>query len=418
MLTRKGLLIESTPEIKKNLTVKSNDNVYGVKSPSFKIFRDAPGKRLYAPRHYGEGIEDARIEPAHSSIKFGGTLRPYQEEALVRFLGTKSGGVLSMPCGYGKTCTSLAIAARVGLRVMIIVHKEFLANQWRENIARFCPGSSIGLIQGEKEDLEHDFVICMIQTLCSREHKEDLFDSIGLLIVDECHHIGAAAFSQTMFKLCPKYTLGLSATPDRKDGLSNVLYLFLGPQFFLIENKDMKNVHVVKIVYNPKDRSLPLNRIGKLSMVDIITRLIELDDRNDIIYNIVKENKDRSILILTDRRDHAKEIHSSISDSSLYIGGMKEDELKKSSQKNVIIATYSLAHEGLDIPHLDTIILATPHSDVKQAVGRIMRGASDPIIYDIVDTLGPLFGMWKKRVKMYTDSGFKGPWNESCMITV
>jgi superfamily II DNA or RNA helicase len=413
MLTRKGLLIPSTPEIKKQLTVKPNDSSYGIQSPSFKIFREESQKRVYAPRYYGEETEDNRAEPTPIRCSFSGSLRDYQEEALVRFLETKSGGVLSMPCGFGKTCTSLAIAARIGLRVMIIVHKEFLANQWRENINRFCPGATIGLIQGDKEDLDKDFVICMIQTLCSREHRDDLFDSIGLLIVDECHHIGARAFSQTMFKLCPKYTLGLSATPNRKDGLESVLYMFLGPQFYLIETKHMDNVKVYKINYNPQDKSIPYNRIGKISLVDIITRLTNDISRNNMIYDMICH--DRNILILTDRREHAKELHTNIKDSSLYIGGMKEQELLESSKSKVIIGTYSLAHEGLDIPSLDTVILATPHSDVKQAVGRIMRGAKDPIIYDIVDNIGPLYGMWNKRSKMYKESGFEGPWSE-CLI--
>ena len=93
-------------------------------------------------------------------------------------------------------------------------------------------------------------------------------------------------------------------------------------------------------------------------------------------------------------------------DSALYIGGMNEKDLEISSRARVIVATFSQAHEGLDIPALDTIILASPHSDVKQAVGRILRGAHTPVIYDIVDKWSVLFGMWKKRLAMYQQSGF------------
>jgi superfamily II DNA or RNA helicase len=114
---------------------------------------------------------------------------------------------------------ALAYAAHLGVRTMIIVHKEFLANQWKERINQFCPGATIGRVQQDTFDIEHDFVIGMIQTMCSRENDPKAFDTIGFVIVDEAHHIGAAAFSQTMFKLCPRYSLGLTATPDRKDGL-------------------------------------------------------------------------------------------------------------------------------------------------------------------------------------------------------
>jgi len=111
---------------------------------------------------------------------------------------------------------------------------------------------------------------------------------------------------------------------------------------------------------------------------------------------------------LTDRRAHCFALQNEIEGSALYIGGMSEKDLELSSRSNVILATFSQAHEGLDIPSLDTVILATPHSDVKQAVGRILRGGNKnpPLIYDIVDNWSVLFGMWKKRLAMYQKSGF------------
>jgi superfamily II DNA or RNA helicase len=416
MITRYGTLTKSTTEIKKELTVRADDTVYGIKSPLFKVFKEGTGGQIYAPRYFAPNVSDSRTEPKGIQVSFRGELRPHQQEAFSKFFETPSGGVLSMPCGFGKTCTSLSIASRVGLRVIIIVHKEFLANQWRENIQRFCPGATIGLIQGATENVECDFVIAMIQTLCSREHPPHLFDSFGLVIVDECHHIGAPAFSQCMFKMCPKYTLGLSATPERKDGLTRVLHWFLGPTFYNLERHEMDHVKVHKINFKHHSYgSLPLNKLGKVSLVDMVTTLVDIPERNQVIYDIVENNPGRVILILTDRREHAKSMHMNISGSALYIGGMKEDQLKESSKSNCIIGTFSLAHEGLDIPRLDTIILATPHSDVKQAVGRIMRGSQHPIIYDVVDQWGPLFAMWNKRSKMYDAMGFV---NDTCMINL
>jgi len=413
MLSRTGYITNENPELKKELTVRAIENAVGIRPPSFKVFRADKGKmcipRYYGEEQFGQG-KDLRPEPSVANILFNGKLRDFQVQAHRAFLETKSGGVLSVYCGGGKTTIALAIAATIRLRVLIIVHKEFLANQWRERIRQFCPGASIGLVQGDKCELEHDFVIGMIQTMCQREHPMGTFDSIGLLIVDEAHHIGAPAFSQFMFKLCPKYTLGLSATPERKDGLTRILYWFLGKAFFTLDRTDQGHVKVHKLEFMCEEfkRPPPVNRIGQLSVVEMVTALCEITSRNQLILSIIRDNPKRKILVLTDRRSHCFDLQSQVTDSALYIGGMNEHDLEVSSRARVIVATFSQAHEGLDIPALDTVILATPHADVKQAVGRILRGGNQntPAIYDIVDKWSVLFGMWKKRVAMYQQSGF------------
>lgn len=314
---------------------------------------------------------------------------------------------------HNTTC-ALALAAHLRVRTMIVVHKEFLANQWAEKIGEFCPGATIGRVQGDKLELENDFVIAMIQTMCIREHEPDAFDSIGLVIVDEAHHIGAPAFSQFMFKLCPKYTLGLTATPERKDGLTRLLYWFMGKNFFTVERENQAQVKVVPLQFDcPEYRSAPpCTRFGKVSLAEVVNQLVELPGRNQLILDTIEKLKKekRKILILSDRRGHCAWLKESIEGSALYIGGMKEAELTESAKAQVIVATFTLAHEGLDIPALDTVILSTPHSDVKQAVGRIMRETkgknNDPVIYDMVDHWSVLWAMYSKRLKMYHESGF------------
>ena len=120
---------------------------------------------------------------------------------------------------------------------MIVVHKEFLANQWRERIQQFCPGASIGIVQQDKKETECDFVIAMLQSLSLKEYSFNDFDTIGTLIVDEAHHICAKVFSQSFLKMCPKHIFGSSAPPTRKDGLTKVLHWFMGPTFFAIERR-------------------------------------------------------------------------------------------------------------------------------------------------------------------------------------
>jgi superfamily II DNA or RNA helicase len=290
---------------------------------------------------------------------------------------------------------------------MIAVHKEFLADQWAERIREFCPGATIGRVQGDRIDLEHDFVIALIQTMSQRDYELNTFDSIGMLIVDEAHHICARAFSQFLFKLCPRYTLGLSATPERKDGLTMLLYWFLGPQFFAIE-RESENVRVKCIDYDGPFPPVSTTRFGKLNLSGMITDLTTVPERNAVIINTIKSlDVCRNILVLTDRRDHAMQLLNAIGDTDggLYIGGA---DLSAGSQKRIIFATFALAQEGLDIPKLDTVVLATPKSDVKQAVGRILRGKTNnpPEVYDIVDMWSVFNSMARKRKDVYTQLKF------------
>lgn len=439
MLTRNGysISVENSTEIKRELTVRplTNESV-GIPSPSFKVFRvvkQASGRTesstLVVPRYYGCGrfgppTRDTR--PPHigaPGIVFTGRLRDATRQPEAFAAGTKAfeetgGGVLSLPCGFGKTTVALALSAHLKVRTMIVVHKEFLANQWVEKIKEFCPGATIGRVQGDQFDIEKDFVIAMIQTMCMREFETKAFDSIGLLVVDEAHHIGAPAFSQFMFKICPKYTLGLTATPERKDGLTRLLYWFLGPEFFRIERTNQAATKVVSLHYTDPGGAFkeapPVTRFGKLNMAGMINIVTELESRNALIVKTVEEalRNNRRVLVLSDRREHCFLLQNMIgSRAKLYIGGMKEEDLAESAKSPVVVATFQLAHEGLDIPVLDTVILTTPKSDIKQSIGRIMRETAgklnNPLIYDIVDHWSVFYSMYRKRCAVYREGGFE-----------
>jgi superfamily II DNA or RNA helicase len=314
------------------------------------------------------------------------------------------------------TTVALALSAQLKVRTMIVVHKEFLANQWIEKIQEFCPGATIGRVQGDNFDIEKDFVIAMIQTMSQREFPSRAFDSIGLLVVDEAHHIGAPAFSQFMFKICPKYTLGLTATPERKDGLTRLLYWFLGPEFFRIERANQRTTQVSILHYmdDAFKESPPVTRFGKLNMAGMINIVTELELRNALIVKTVDEalSNNRRVLVLSDRREHCFLLQNMLgSKAKLYVGGMKEQDLAESAKSPVVVATFQLAHEGLDIPVLDTVILATPKSDIKQSIGRIMRETpgklNNPLIYDISDQWSVFFSMHRKRCAVYREGGFE-----------
>lgn len=421
-LTRSGYIVPDTPEIKKALTVRPIVNAdFGVAPPSFKVFRKAKSglcvPRFYAEEKFGEARHDTRPKPHKINISFRGKLRDetFQNVALEKAIQAGH-GILSLPCGFGKTTVSLAIACTLGYRTMIVVHKEFLANQWRERIQQFCPGASIGVVQQNRKEVNCDFVIAMLQSLSLKEYSFEDFDSIGTLIVDEAHHICAKVFSQSLFKLCPRHVYGLSATPNRKDGLTKVLHWFMGPTFFAVERENQEQVDVYPLEYSCRrfEDPPPCTRFGKLSLPTMITELTEMPDRNRLILQTIKDisKTTRQVLVLSDRRFHCEYLHQKFKKTSgLYMGGMKESELTESSKKQIIFATFSQAHEGLDIPSLDTVILATPKSDIVQSIGRIMRETSgkknNPRIYDILDQWSVFFAMYNKRLRVYKQGGFK-----------
>jgi superfamily II DNA or RNA helicase len=390
--------------IKRELTVRAKENAMGLRPLAFKVYKDLPHGKIKIPRFFRASQNTPTTKGlAAPNMEFKGTLHAHQKEALQCFKGN---GVLCLPCGKGKTATAIAIASRLKRKTLVIVHKEFLAIQWKERIEQFCPAAKVGRIQCDIFDTDgKDFVIALIQTVCSRDY--DMKD-FGLVIVDEAHHIGAPAFSRSMFKMDPEYTLGLTATPERKDGLSKVIFWFLGDIFYSMD-QDSRTINHIRINFDHQTfRKGPIiNKIGKPSIAHMINEITELEERNELIISKLKEciERKRCILVLSDRRSHCELIHSKLGPdvSGLYIGGMAQEDQEMSSHKQVVIATFSLAYEGLDIPSLDTLFLVTPHSDIKQAVGRITRGDPETPreVYDFVDNWTIFPSMFYRRKKSY-----------------
>jgi len=223
--------------IRKELTVKAFVPKTSISQPKpFSIFRESPNK-LYVPRFYGYetyGEPDAIKISAGEDIdlEFKGELRDFQKpivKTYVESAKTKGGGLLEIHCGAGKTVMGLKIIAELKKKTLVIVHKEFLLQQWTERIEQFLPNAKVGKIQGKIIDVEgKDIVIGMLQSLSMKTYPTTLFQQFGLTIIDEAHHIAAEVFSNALFKIVTKYMLGLSATMERKDKLTFVFKKFIG----------------------------------------------------------------------------------------------------------------------------------------------------------------------------------------------
>ena len=244
------------------------------------------------------------------------------------------------------------------------------------------------------------------------EYDNDIFNKFGFVIYDECHHLGAETFSKALLKTTFNYTLGLSATPKRADGLSKVFKWFIGPVIHKEKSDLTVNVLVKCIYYENQELfdNIPLDFRGNPIYSTLISKICGCKDRTDLIISIVKKelllNKEQQIMILAHNKSLIQELFNGIvlfeKSIGYYLGGMKDKDLKNSETKKIIIGTYAMASEGLDIKTLTSLIMATPKSDVCQSVGRILRSKhSKPLVIDIIDSNSIFQNQFKKREKYY-----------------
>ncbi len=547
---------------------------FGNNARPFPIYLENDNK-LYIPKHYGfehfgqpDQIKISKGDPIN--LTFKGTMKETQVPIINSYiesttnsdesLATKSnGGLISVPCGVGKTACAINLISLLGRKALVVVHKEFLLNQWVGEIKNFLPGARIGTIQGQKIDIENkDIVIGMLQSLSMKDYPDDLFDSFGTVAIDECfpyeqyvltnqgrekigslyqkwknneselpliksfntklkifewkkmtyaweknndklieitftnnkqfkstynhlyltthgwieahnlsigdivisnnnesvmyvrdiiyidntnknvydievadnhnfiicdsdddigcvvhncHHISAEVFSRALPKINCWYSIGLSATPNRADGLQKVMHHYLGPMIYRIDKRDDRKVRVNVIRFkdnNPEYSSEELSVYGKVCVPRMVTNIVNFTNRNILINCIIKRlvADKRHVLVLSDRREHLNVIYNMVKEYTtvgFYVGGMKQKDLDISAKMDVVLGTYPMSSEGLNIPDLDAAVFTTSKSSIEQSIGRIIRKAHErmPVAFDIVDGFSVFPRQYSKREKVY-----------------
>lgn len=429
-IKKEFMMMEEQNLIKKELMMKPYVPKNSLAKPnSFPIYRESH-KKLYVPKFYGiKNYGEPELSKIGSgqkiNIDFKGELRDYQlpiVDAYMKAAEEKGGGLLELHTGAGKTVCGLRIISKIKRKTLIIVHKEFLLRQWVERIEQFLPTAKVGRIQGSIIDIEgKDIVIGMLQSLSMKDYDIKLFKDFGLTIVDEVHHISSEVFSRALFKIVTRYTLGLSATLTRKDGLTKVIKMFLGDVVFSKKRKGENKVLVKSIEYISNDEEFDnevLNWRGQVNYTSMIKKLCEYNRRSEfllyVLEDTIKKGKvEDQIMILGHNKNLLRYLHDAIKHRNIatvgyYVGGMKEADLKISEGKKVIIGTYAMAEEGLDIKTLTTLLMATPKVSVNQAVGRILRKKDhEALVIDIVDVHGIFQRHWTKRLSFYKKQKFK-----------
>jgi superfamily II DNA or RNA helicase len=358
-----------------------------------------------------------------------GSPRPEQQEALdtiIKHLESgQTGSILRASPGWGKSFFGCLLASKLKLKTLVLVHKQFLMDQWIERINQFIPDARVGRVQSDTFDIEDkDIVLAMIQSVSQREYPPELYTSFGLIITDETHRVSARSFSTVPGKFNPRYRLGLTATPRRKDGAEDVFFWHLGPIVF--NAKEQRMNPKVRRVYTDFKLHAYKNLNPRLVTKPLLLRFLCANTkRNETIVDqiILSVKAGRRPIVLSERIEHLKDLQamllakwtdpSPVPSTGLYIGGMKEEEYEKSKAATVMFATAQLLSEGFDHPILDTLFLTTPMSDVEQSSGRILRpceGKKDPVIVDIRDDLVPYcLNCAESRERLYSKICLKEP---------
>lgn len=365
------------------------------------------------------------------AVKFESTckLYDYQQEAVKDVL-VEDNGVLVAPPGAGKTIMGIEIIAQLKQPTLILVHKKQIYGQWLQRIESFMniPKREIGQICGNKKTVGDKITVAMLQTLSNAENfVQDLgLNKIGLVLVDECHHIPAKTFRKVVTKLKPYYLYGFTATPKRKNNDEKLIYIYLGKILHTVsknfsnqtiddEFKKEKNIKT-KVLIKNTEIDVPFK--VKIDNFQILSKIITFDSNRNklIIDDIIKEaGNGNKCLILTERKEHVEVL-------SYYLKGnyeiiiltgeltekQKNEKLKQIEAGNfqIIIATGQLIGEGTDFPNLNSLFLVYPFAfegKLIQYIGRIQRGQnSDSIIYDYRDVkINYLEKFYKKREKYY-----------------
>lgn len=418
---------------------------------------------------YGEPMRE--IEQA---VRFDGPFAEQAEilDALKRKIcdGRPYGqGILRAGCGSGKSVIAIEFARRLGLRTMILVHKEFFLRQWRERIEQFAPGARVGIVRQDRCEFEGcDFVIGLVQSIARDEdgskYPDLLYSSFGLVVVDETHRISAPTWAPLIPKFKAAYRLGLTATPRRKDGAEDVFFHHLGGIVYSAKTEAMvPKIRTVRVPSRLRPERIRGKRVhpNDLPQSKVMSQLAADEFRTrEIVDEVVQAVRNgRKVMVVSERLEQLRQIYVSLVDAfpkidtlrkrptvAPYTGEwftgelapsgkrkkrtLKEADLKRAESANVILATKQMVEEGLDIPALEVLIFATPMSDVEQAVGRIRRfcepspgkcehlcpwrageckGKRDAIVTDVVDVgSGLCEAKFEKRKRFYRQIGALG----------
>lgn len=367
---------------------------------------------------------------------FHGTMRDYQLNAINAIIETfenyPKGGLLKFSCGMGKTISAIYKAFLLQKKTLIIVDLELLEDQWIERIRSVC-NATIGIIRGNVFDIEgKDIVIASVQTLHSRGYTTEDLEGFGLVIYDEVHVFGSKTFSNALKISNFEYTIGLTATPFRVDGMMPFIYNYVGPIIYELKREFDFRTLVKRIKFSTNNKKYKEHTMynpmkGKHTASDSMMQkmLKDIPERNNLLINIIigLKNKGRKVFIFCSRVKHAIYLKECVDEdiinnqqqhmysTKLLIGDSTPIERADAAKNgDLIFASFKLTNKAIDIPRMDTVVYASPvkRDDLmEQSSGRMLRKSklseltNIPLVIDIVDELSIYENWGFNRIRYY-----------------
>lgn len=356
----------------------------------------------------------------------------YQEKAIQTMIKVKR-GILNARCGSGKSIMAIEIIRRIGYKALIICHTKELLNQFKDYLVNDLglQKGEYGIIASGKVEIGEYITIALRQTLVNTDLLNYKYEW-GTIVVDECHNIAGnityvSQYQKILSNLAAEYRYGLTATAFRGDGLTKCMFALTNKVKYIVEEKDIAN-KIIKAEIQPiyTDYEIPYNAQktdGTLDYVKMPTLLSEDTNRNKLILDLLKENKNQYCLILSDRLVGLQYLHNQLGQGLIIDGSQTTKKAKKEREEAIekmrnkgehyLFATLQLAREGLDIKPLNRLFLIAPTKNkavLIQAVGRIERkdeNKKTPIVYDFVDKDLYYQKAFKSRKTIYKKNGNK-----------
>lgn len=386
-----------------------------------------------------ELLKSHRIKPEASDerfvgrpieAEFSGRLRPLQQDAVDAFVQHDE-GILCAPTAFGKTAVAAWLIAARKVNTLVLVHRQQLLDQWHARLSMFLnlPAKSVGQIGGGTTKRSGCVDIAILQSSHDKEGVKDFVAEYGQVIVDECHHLSAFTFEQVMKQVKAKYIVGLTATPERKDGHHPIIYMQCGPIRFKLSARSMTSATPFEHEVVPRltDFCLPPEQ-PDMTIQEVYAAIVDDRVRNELILtDLIQATTDgRSPLLLTGRTEHLEYFETELAGKVNHVftlkGGMGKKQRRSTAEAiaavpeckpRVILATGSYIGEGFDDARLDTLFLAMPISwkgTLQQYVGRLHRlhDAKRVVrVYDYVDSnVLMLARMYARRLKGYNLIGY------------
>jgi len=349
---------------------------------------------------------------------------------------TGVGGLAIAPTRSGKTLCSLQAACDLGFCTLILVDSDSLRRQWRRDIeahVRDANGNSVsvGIIQQDKFEVDHPFVIAMVQTLANRQLDSSARARFGTVIVDECQSAPCDLIMGALVRVEAAYVLGLSATPDRKDGLGKAIGWLIGPVIAVLEREMHADVLFVPLPFrdvpfphvsrhgNVRVRRGTLVRYGKIDRNEVEKAIMHDEEHISTVANHLWNYHidGRHVLAFVGLREHAFRMRGMLQsfggNPGLYIGGQTNPS---EMEKSPCISTFRAGGKGVDFRPPPTLLaICAPISDVRQVCGRGLQPQAPctPMIMDVVPQHDALVRQACRRLEYYREREFNilnDPW--------